>query len=249
MNSLNENQATYDLRNFTIRDMTECARALRSSGTGAKSMEEAANGIVRQLYNTLIDGQTGARACALVRFFKTHHYQGLDEELRSFARGMMGNTSPAPDMKCLVLLATAGDDLSWNDRSASQGHKAIPLPSAEVINQLPMIRNLINQFGLEINMVIRPVPELLLDLEQRNYNVFLVPEALGNPAIPAQREFVIPLGIRSVLGFGGLLPSGNVFVVIMFSKMAISRQVADLFKNISLSIKIAVLPFENNVFS
>ena len=135
MNNLNEDQATYDLRNFTIRDMTECGRALRKAGAGAKSMKEAAAGIVRRLYDTLIDGQTGARACALVRFFKTHHYKGLDEELRSFARGMMGNTPPAPDMKCLVLLATAGDDPSWNDRSASQGHKAIPLPSAEVIHR------------------------------------------------------------------------------------------------------------------
>ncbi len=209
MNNHHEDQAKYDLLNFTIRDMTECGRALRRAGVGAKSMEDAAARIVRRLYDTLIGGQTSARACALVRFFKTHHYQGIEEELRSFARGMMGNTPPAPDMKCLVLLATAGDNLGWNARSTSQGHKAIPLPSAEVIHQIPMIRTLINQLGLQVNMLVKPDLEFLLDMEQRSYNVFHVPEALGNPAIPAQREFVIPFGIRSVLGFCGVLPSGG----------------------------------------
>jgi hypothetical protein len=35
----------------------------------------------------------------------------------------------------------------------------------------------------------------------------------------------------------------------MFSKVPISAEVADMFRTISLNIKIAILPFENDVFA
>jgi hypothetical protein len=46
-----------------------------------------------------------------------------------------------------------------------------------------------------------------------------------------------------VLGFGGILPSGNLFVIIMFSKVPIPRQTADMFKSLTLSVKVTILPF------
>jgi hypothetical protein len=46
------------------------------------------------------------------------------------------------------------------------------------------------------------------------------------------------------LGFGGMLPSGNLFVVILFSKVYIPRETADMFRPLSLSVRLAVLPFE-----
>lgn len=61
--------------------------------------------------------------------------------------------------------------------------------------------------------------------------------------MPAQEGFVLPYGVRSVLGFGGLLPGGDLFVVILFSRVPISREVADLFRPLALSAKLAVLPF------
>ena len=84
---------------------------------------------------------------------------------------------------------------------------------------------------------------LMMDAEQRTYNVFYVPEARGSPHIPAQTDFVVPVGIRSVLGFGGLLPPGDLFAVILFSKVPIPRQTSELFKPLALSAKVAVLPF------
>lgn len=241
--------STGDTLDFTIRDVTECGKALRETGREAGSMEETAAGIVGYLYDHLLDKRTGMRACSLVRFFKTHAYKGLDDELRGFARNIMKDAPPSPDMKCLVLLATAGEKTEWNSRINSRGHRAIPLPSEEMIHQIPMIRNLINQLGLSVNTVIKPDPEILLDIEQKTYNVFHIPEAPGSPYIPAQEEFVIPSGIKSALGFGGLLPSGDMFVVIMFLKVPVSQEVAGLFKPLSLNAKIAILPFENAVFA
>src|SRR5205807_7868251 len=64
------------------------------------------------------------------------------------------------------------------------------------------------------------------------------------PFVPVQREFVIPYGVRSVLGFGSLLPSGNLFVVVLFTKVFLSRSTADLFKPLALSTRLALLPFD-----
>jgi len=243
-----DGRGTYDLTNFTIREMSACGKAMRALGEGAASMEETAGRIVRHFHDGLVDAD-GERASVLVRFYKTHPYRGLDGELQDFARSLLGGDPPSPDMKCLVLLATAGDRGQWNSRRSSRGHMAIPLPSEEAVHQAPMVSNLVSQLGIPLGMVIRPEPELLLDLEQRTYNVFHVPEALGSPYIPAQREFVVPCGIRSVLGFGGLLPCGEMFAVIMFFKVPISKETAALFKALSLSVKMAILPFEGAVFS
>jgi hypothetical protein len=239
----------FDLARFGLRDMTECGAALRQLGAGASSMEEVANRIVRYLYEHLVDKPSGTPSCALVRFFKTHPYEGLDAPLREFATRMLGGLALSPAMRCLTLLATAGDRPEWNSRKASVGHQAIPLPSPEMVRRAPMISNLIRQLGLEIEMVVQPGPDLLVDLEQRSFNVFHVPEAAGSSYIPAQQEFVLPCHIKSVLGFGGLLPSGSLFAVVMFSKCPIGRETAELFQPLALNVKMAVLPWEGTVFA
>jgi len=249
MSTQNEGPTTYDVIDFTIREVTECGRAMRTMGVGASSTEEVAGRVVRYLHDTLIDRRTGERACSLIRFFKTQSYEGLNDELKAFALNMLGGSAPLPGVKCLTLLGTVGEKPEWNSIGTSKGHKAIPLPSEEVVHQIPMMRNLIKQLGMSVSSVVKPDPALLLDMEQRTYGVFLVPEALGSPYIPAQEEFVIPYGIKSVLGFGGRLPSLDIFMIIMFLKASITSETADLFKNLSLNLKLAILPFEKTVFA
>lgn len=248
MNAQFGKMGRHDARNFTIREMTECGAALRKMGEDGRSLEEVARRIVRYLYDGLIDGQSGERACSLVRFYKTHSFRALDDELQDFARDRLKGHPVSPDTKCLILLATAGEAPGWNSRKSSRNHQAIPLPSEEAVGQAPMISNLITQLGLSVGMVVNPDQRLLLDLEQKTYNVFHVPEAFGSPLIPAQQEFVIPYGILSVLGFGGMLPSGDIFAVILFLKVPVPRETADLFKTLSLNAKVAILPFEKAVF-
>ena len=239
----------YDITQFSLSDMTECASALRQFGVGAKSMEEVADGIARFLYDHLIIKQSGERGCALVRVYKTHPFRELTDDLRDFACGVLGRAPESADVKCLTLLGTAGDLPDWNVRSKSVGHQAIPLPSERVVAQFPMISQLINQFGLDISAVLRPDPAHLIQMEKTEYNVFLASDAAGNPYIPAHDEFVIPHRIESALGFGGMLPSGNLYAVILFSKCSITRATANMFQTLALSVKMAVLPFENAVFA
>jgi hypothetical protein len=237
----------FDITHFTLRDMTECGAVLRNFGSGARSMEETANRIVRYLYEQLFEAHTNQRCCALVRFYKTHPFGDLDAEQKAFARALLGEHAGSPDLTCLTLLASAGDKPEWNSRTTSRGHKAIPLPSEQVVTQFPMISQLVHQLGLEASALLKPNPGLLVDREQRTYNVFYVPQAAGSPHIPAQADFVQPMGIQSVLGFGGLLPTGNLFAVILFAKSFIPRETAEVFRVLALSVKLAVLPFEGGV--
>ena len=233
--------AMYDLTKFNMANMVECGMALRTFGPSSQSMEEAADKIVRFLYRHLLDPKTGKNAVALVRFFKTHDYDELPPDLKASSSEIVPSASIPPGMKCLTLLASAGDEAEWNSRNSSRGHKAIPLPSQDFVRQFPMISSLVRQFGLELNSVLRPDPSCLRDLDETTYNVFHVPTALGSAYIPAQEDFVIPYGIESTLGFGGMLPSGNLFATIMFFKVPISHDIADLFQPLTLSVKIAVL--------
>lgn len=57
-----------------------------------------------------------------------------------------------------------------------------------------------------------------------------MPEAIGSPSIPAQDDFVAPHGIKSVAGFGGLLVNGQVLVVIRFTKVAVQKASAAMFR-------------------
>jgi hypothetical protein len=240
----------YDLSRLNEGDVDLLGDALAAAGATASSMEEAADKMVNCLYENLADEVTGDKSCALVRFYKTHSYGQLDPELREFARGILGHQPKSDDMKCLTLLATAGDKLEWNSRADSVGHKAIPLPSEKFVRQIPMISRLVSQFGLDVDAVIRPDPNLLADLDQRTYNAFHVPEAVGSPYIPAQDDFVIKHGVQSVLGFGGMLSSGDLYAIILFAKTGIPRETSDLAKSLALRVKEVVQPFaEAKVFA
>jgi hypothetical protein len=233
----------YDLTNFTLSDMTACGAALRKAATDSQSMEQVASRVVRHLYDELRDGPDGRRACVLVRFFKTHPYAELGLDLQTWVRQRLDNPAPPLGLKCLTLLATAGELPEWSSRRTSVAHRAIPLDGREMLQRFPMISQLVAQFGLEANDLLAPDPTLLVDLEQRNYNVFHVPRARGSSFVPSQDDFVTRFRVESVLGFGGLLPGGDLFAVILFSRTYIPRETADLFKALALSCKLAVLPF------
>lgn len=242
---MREIHGTFALEAFTLTQMIELGSTLRDIGRGAKSLEEAADSIVRYLYENLFSKETGQRACALIRLFKTHVFGQLDEDLRQFARTRLAGAVETPAMKCLVLFASAGDKPEWNSRTGSKGHKAIPLPNEAAIKNAPMISELLSEMGLNARALLKADSTLMLDAEQTNFNVFHVPEALGSPYVPAQ-DFISALSIKSVLGFGGLLPSGDLFAVILFSKTRIPRATAEMFKTLGLMVKLAISPFDRD---
>jgi len=137
---------TYDLTKFDLGAMLKCSLSLRETLTGAPTIETSAHRTCRFLYDEL-HAPDVPRACALVRCYKTHAFGALDPELQGFARGILGEGEPRPSMKCLTLMATIGQSAAWNSRHLSRGHRAIPLPSPEIVEKAPMISQLIKELA------------------------------------------------------------------------------------------------------
>jgi hypothetical protein len=234
------------LDTFDVDDVRECGDVIRKLGEGVDSMEAAAQQIARYLYDELGTAD-GGHAFPLVRVYKTHAYGKLPPALRDFAAGVHGDVPPE-DVRCLTLLGTAGDEPAWNDRRQSSGHQAIPLPSEHVVEQLPMVLQLITQLGLDVNMVVRPDPDTVRQLSQRTYDVFHVPDAATSPYVPA-KEFVAAHGIRSALGFGGMLYTGDFYAVVMFARVPVSSDLAQMLKILALPVRVPLLTHLRTVFA
>ena len=238
---------TLDVSDFTVGGMLRAGIAIRKAVRGSESLEEAANAIVRYLYDHSIEADGGKRSCAMVRFYKTHPFRDLQPAQREFAATQLGTHAQNPAMRCLTLVATAGDRPEWNSRHESRGHLAIPLPSAERIRAAPMIMRLIEDLGVDIESVLAGAEPMARGPDKRSYDVFHVEEALGSPYIPAQRDFVVPERIASVVGFGGLLRSGELFAVVLFSRTRIPASSAARFRAIALDIRSSLFSFDESM--
>lgn len=225
----------YELERFGLADLIRLSAELRA--IGGTSLEEVSRSITALLHRSLRD-ERGAPACALVRVYKTHRFARLPAELRGFVRQRY-ETEPAGDVPCLTLMATDGDEPDWCDRRKSRSHQAIPIPGSDALRASPMVNALFSQLGLDAEAVLSS-EAILVDPGQQRFNVFHVKDAAGSPYVPDQ-DFVENHGIRSVLGFGGLLPDGEMWAAILFSKVRIGAEVADLFRSVALSGEVAMV--------
>lgn len=239
----------FDLTKFGLGEMLKCSLQLREAASGAPTLEASAQRVCRFFYDELTKPE-GGKACALVRCYKTHAFSALEPDLQKFARRVLGDTPPVGTMKCLTLMATVGETAGWNSRHLSQGHKAIPLPSPEIVEKAPMIAQLIKEFGLELTHLLKPSTDLHSELAGKRYGVFYVAEAKDSPYIPAQKDFVARHGIRSVLGCGGMLASGDLFAIVLFTNVHVPASSAERFRTLALDVKSGFSRFtESNVFN
>ncbi len=235
----------FDLSAFRLQDMALCSTTIRQLGEGAPSIESVADRITRFLYTNLTTGPYEDPACVLVRAFKTHPYNRLTPELQALVDVQLGGPPASPDMKCLTLLGSTGAVPGWNNPALSSRFRVIPLAGPETLEQLPMFAQLFAQFHIDVPYLQNTSVSLLLDQHATTFNAFHVPQAVDSPFVPGQQDFVVPFGVQSVFGCGGLLPTGDMFALILFSKIAVSKETADLFKTIALSAKLALAPFES----
>ena len=141
-------------------------------------------------------------------------------------------------------MATAGEQPDWNQVELSHRYRVIPMVNADFVKQFPMFSQLLHQFGVSTAFDVTPKGEWLVDVEEKTYNVFYVPDAVDNPYVPVQKEFVRKFGVASVLCFGGMLPSRDLFAVILFSRTPVPRDTAMLCKSLALSLKASLLAFD-----
>ena len=229
---------SFSLQRFGLNEMLACGSDLRRAALGSTSFEELAGAVVRYFYDEC-EAADGARECVMARFYKTHPYHRLPAESRRFADRFLGGRPPAHDLHCLTLMGTVGDQEEWNSRWTSAGHHAIPLPTVDFVERAPMIAQLVRSMGLDLADVVSPRPEVLRSQQGKTYNVFYVPAAAGSAYIPAQ-DFVAAHGVSSVLGFGGVLLTGEFYAVILFTRVPLPPETADRFRNIALDLKLGI---------
>lgn len=224
-----------DLRSFSLDDLYRCSAEVRRIGEIAPDSDEAAEKVVSTLYDELRDRDDGTPQCCLVRLFRTVPMRALSTRDAAEVAQVLGPTA-SPDAMCLSLRATRGTVPAWNDREASRRHRAIPLAPSPPFSSLPMVGALLEQLGVPARLI-SPSPR---DHERMLFDVFHVETARGSRLVPDQADFVEPYGVASVLGFGGVLPEAQVFVVMLFSRVPISQTTAGLFRTMAASVGLAL---------
>jgi len=231
------------LPTFDLAETLRCGREIRQVIGTAATVEQGAQQMCEVLYEGLVDTDGVTPACALVRCFITQPLGELPEDLRAFVSSSRP-ASLSPKSKTLVLMGTAGEEPAWKSRQRSKSHKAIPLPSADVVKQAPMIAGLLKDLGVDIqHLVIGRQPSVARDVRAKTYGVFYVENATGSPVIPAQEEFVARYGIKSVIGCGGELPRDEMFATILFCRVQIAQRVAERFRTLALDMKSSFFSF------
>jgi serine phosphatase RsbU (regulator of sigma subunit)/tellurite resistance protein len=225
-----------DLAAWTVGDLVRACAGLRTATAGSASVEEAAGRIVTFLRETFTDGDRSA--FVLTRLFVTAQLGELPDDLRAYARARLDGAGGDP--QCLALIATAGDEPAWCDRRCSVDHQVIPLTSVPGVERAPMVASLVRELGMGLDELVTGVHDPSALRGQKDFDVFHVPVAAGSPSVPAQ-DFVARYGVASALGFGGLLPNGQLFAVMLFSRVPLSESAADLFRTVAVSAKLALL--------
>ena len=238
------NTTMFSFGSFSQKDMALCSAALRHLGQSAASIEEAAQRITAYWFtHFVIDGTTDP-ACVLVRLFKTHPYGRLSQALRTVVDRQL-DAPPPPELACLTLLASSGIMPDWNDPARSARYRVIPLVGAHAQDTAPMLSRIVAHCRPQTVLAPPDTAPPLLDPFATDYNTWYVPDARQSPDVPAQEDFVVPFGVRSVIGFGGRLDTGDVFAAVLFTKVPIPAECADRFKTFALSVKLALAPFDH----
>jgi hypothetical protein len=229
----------FNIQDFSSKEMISCGKKLREMFSNAQNIVDASQKASEFFYDSFVENEE--KSFALSRVFKTHTYGSLPDNLKKFAKEVAGEELD-DSVKCLTLLGTKGLEESWNSPRTSGGHKAIPLVNVDFVKNIPMIAGLITQLGLTIQDFIN-TSETFVGKENRSFNVFFVENAKGSPLIPAQDGFVIPYEVKSVVGYGGILPDGNFFTGIIFSRTKLTKKIAELFQPLAINVKTGLLPF------
>ena len=233
---------------FGIADLRRAQTQLAPLLSRAPTMESCARSICRVLYDELRGGNAprGQDGCALVRCFKTHRFGSLDPDLcRCGVERLELSEKPHPDLPCLTLLASYGDEVAWQSRHTSRGHRIIPIPSDAALARTPMIRELFRQFNVSLSDIGQS-PWSVGPASAHAYDVFHIERALGSEHIPDQDTFVRRYGIESIVAFGGPVRRGDIYAVILFCKQRVPVDVARHVRHLALDVSANVFRFTDD---
>lgn len=180
------------------------------------TFEAKAQYAAERIYQDMV-GSDHQPLFALVRIFRSCQH---DELPPGFISQMANNRD-----YWFALAGSAGAEPDWNDRLKSKNHAVI-----DYTHNL-MFRQVLADLGL------RPgETEVSPNVGGgRGFlgRYFYVENAVGNPVITDQEQFVKPYGIVSSVGFGGVFLSNAIYVILAFARQHIDRPTAEKFIGIA----------------
>ncbi|WP_312886812.1 SpoIIE family protein phosphatase [Actinocrinis puniceicyclus] len=227
---------------FAPERIAALTAAIARCGDQSGSMEGAARCAVAALRDAFPTAE-GQSALVLVRFFQTARWELLTPQLRSYALARMAPGAGGEGTRCLALLATLGDQPAWCDRHASRDHQALPLAGAEVVRRMPLALTVLDHLvGADAQRGGHPPHTPAYEPRPTRVAVHLVSQVAGSPLVPAQ-WLADGYGVASALGLGGILPSGEVFSAVIFSRVPIDAPTAQRFGAVTEALCAALSPF------
>jgi serine phosphatase RsbU (regulator of sigma subunit) len=175
--------------------------------------------VLATLHGQFVD-EAGAPACAVLRIYQVRPYGRLS----AGQRGRLPGAPPEPASPCATLLAAHGE--TAHRETGRRSGPVLPLADPAAAATAPLVAAL--------------AATLERDSGRPDIAVAHVPVAAGSPQVPEQ-DLVREHGVRSVLGYGGTLPSGEAYVVLMFARVAVPRATADRFPPVALATTLALL--------
>ncbi len=223
------------LEHFTLKDMARCGSELRELAPDVDGLEAVAALVARNLFDRFV-GKNGQRECVLVRVFRTQRYAELDSVLQRLVNQLVA--CPTDDMNCLVLLGSAGVESDWDSPSTSKHYRVIPFADQSMVEANPLLASLFLNLGVDLAHVVRPPAPRERTLDATKFGVFHIAEAQGSPNLPSQQDFILPYKVRSALGFGGYLGEDSLFAVLLFARVPVTWEIAELFRPLALSVRM-----------
>jgi hypothetical protein len=227
---------------FAVGDLEVLSRELREVGAGSDSMESAAQRIVDHVHGVL--RSDGEPDCVNVSLHKTHLFRALPARLQKLAVEADGTVEP--QTACLARLAVAGYDEPQPEAAAL----VRPLTAAAFEEQ-PILVGLLLAMGLDQEAATDPQRAVSVGIHREELEAFFVPDLASSEWVGDQetREQVAALGLASLLGIGGGLPSGDLFFLFLFTRTPITPRSADLMRSLAPALKAALIPHSLRPFA
>jgi hypothetical protein len=189
------------------------------------SSEAASQYICRTLYDR-IRTVDDVPLFALIRIYRFVRVEDLPADLR---------TMLDPGEKFgIALMGTYGKLPEWRDRKKSEEHRVIPINKVMIPAKIPMFEQLlINDMEVDLKHLYS-TGDVLASLGRPSGGTFLIEDAATSAKVPVKDDFVVPHQIKSLVGFGGLVPDtqgrSTLYMLIGFTQLAVTPEIAkDLF--------------------
>ena len=224
-----------DLTRLTLGDVARMAGVIRGLSNGQDSLQSFADKTCRYL-ETQLRGENTDRQTVLVRFYSTMPFRDLLAKDQVYAQ-RNSTVELEADVTCMTLMATAGKKSAWNDRNASTGGRVIPLTDESQVAAYPLLELVLREAGLDVATLLSRQEHRRARAQRESYGHFHVPDPVDSPLIDS-KAFIEEHGVRTVLGFGGGLPTGGSFAVVLFVDVEVTPDGARLFGTLALSTSL-----------